>query len=779
MEFDFLPKLPNSNLDDRAFKDLVEECLLRIPRYCPEWTNHNPSDPGITLIELFAWLTDQMQLRFNQVPRRYYVAFLELLGIRLAPPHPAEVNLTFYLSSAQPFPVRIPRDVEVATERTATEEAVVFSTDESLIVGNPRIKHFLTADTPDSPPAGRLRNRFNDTVQEQATDWQSLGEMPLFPEAQLGNCFYLVLDTFATEEAQSIQGNVLELHFQGEAATGTGINPDEPPRVWQAWNGKEWQSILRTELDDHTDGFNFEDIEPQGQEQLREASVILHLPPNLPETDFGTAYRGYWVRCVYQTTREEQPELQRLYSTSPRITGLRIQSIGGTVRASQCIRVQEELIGVSNGKPGQQMQLQMQPVLERQFDQEYLEVRLLGQSVERWQEVKDFGNSLPDSPHYTIDSRTGLVQFGPLIRGPRRLQRNIDERGQYQASFQPIVSALRQADDRRGVLSALPDTVGRDVAFVERQYGKVPPPGAEVYITSYRFGGGKQGNVQAEKLTVLRSALSYISRVTNYEMARGGADADSLEEAVMRVPEWLRTRECAVTPEDFETVVKRLPSKQVARVHCLTNPKYTTPGVVRLLVVPQVNIDEGFDWSRGMHPETHFSLEETATNRNRELRQQINTYLADRRPLGIQVQLQEPEYVGVSVRVQVLLDQTYPNPRDRARAERQATTQLLSAMYQFFNPLVGGTDGNGWRLGRPVYVSDVVALCQKGQGIRHVGAVQLYEIRKQDGDWVLFEAMDSLIEPGAFGLICSWAEGNLSFAPSDKQTPQHEIQFID
>ncbi|MEM7713573.1 MAG: hypothetical protein AAF349_08360, partial [Cyanobacteria bacterium P01_A01_bin.68] len=67
MEFDFLPKLPNSNLDDRTFQDLVDECILRIPRYCPEWTNYNPGDPGITLVELFAWLTDQMLLRFNQI----------------------------------------------------------------------------------------------------------------------------------------------------------------------------------------------------------------------------------------------------------------------------------------------------------------------------------------------------------------------------------------------------------------------------------------------------------------------------------------------------------------------------------------------------------------------------------------------------------------------------------------------------------------------------------------------------------------------------------------
>jgi predicted phage baseplate assembly protein len=101
VDFDFLTKLPKSDLDDRTFKDLVDECLLRIPRYCPEWTNHNPSDPGVTLIELFAWLTDQMLLRFNQVPRRNYVAFLELLGIQLQPPAPAHTALTFYLTRSQ------------------------------------------------------------------------------------------------------------------------------------------------------------------------------------------------------------------------------------------------------------------------------------------------------------------------------------------------------------------------------------------------------------------------------------------------------------------------------------------------------------------------------------------------------------------------------------------------------------------------------------------------------------------------------------------------------
>jgi predicted phage baseplate assembly protein len=120
VEFEFLPQLPKSNLDDRNYKDLIDECLLRIPRYCPEWTNYNPSDPGITLVELFAWLTDQMLFRFNQVPRRNYITFLELLGIRLKAPEPSQTEVTFYLTRPQTAHERlnpIPAGTQIATEQ--------------------------------------------------------------------------------------------------------------------------------------------------------------------------------------------------------------------------------------------------------------------------------------------------------------------------------------------------------------------------------------------------------------------------------------------------------------------------------------------------------------------------------------------------------------------------------------------------------------------------------------------------------------------------------------
>src|SRR5271155_1597082 len=61
------------NLDDRQFADIVAEAKTLIPRYAPEWTNFNESDPGITLVELFAWMTEILTYRLNQVPDLNYI----------------------------------------------------------------------------------------------------------------------------------------------------------------------------------------------------------------------------------------------------------------------------------------------------------------------------------------------------------------------------------------------------------------------------------------------------------------------------------------------------------------------------------------------------------------------------------------------------------------------------------------------------------------------------------------------------------------------------------
>src|SRR5512136_106571 len=107
--------LATPKLDDRKFQDIVSEARSKIPLYCPKWTDYNLSDPGVTVIELFAWMVDMLLYRLNRVPDKNYIKFMELIGVRLEPPKSAVVDVTFRLSAAQPRITTIPAGTEVAT----------------------------------------------------------------------------------------------------------------------------------------------------------------------------------------------------------------------------------------------------------------------------------------------------------------------------------------------------------------------------------------------------------------------------------------------------------------------------------------------------------------------------------------------------------------------------------------------------------------------------------------------------------------------------------------
>lgn len=87
--------VPIPNLDNRTFKQLLEEARKSIPNYTPEWTNHNLADPGITIIELFAWLSEIISYRINLVTEEHCLKYLKLLGIRPRGPAPATADLSF------------------------------------------------------------------------------------------------------------------------------------------------------------------------------------------------------------------------------------------------------------------------------------------------------------------------------------------------------------------------------------------------------------------------------------------------------------------------------------------------------------------------------------------------------------------------------------------------------------------------------------------------------------------------------------------------------------
>jgi hypothetical protein len=124
--------LPSPNLDDRTFEQIRDEAIRLIPQYCPEWTNFNPSDPGVTLLELFSWMTEMVLYRLNRVPEKVYLALLDMIGVRLRPPQPARTFVTFHLVEGCTSGTWVQRGTQVATEPNEDGDAIVFSTEEDL-----------------------------------------------------------------------------------------------------------------------------------------------------------------------------------------------------------------------------------------------------------------------------------------------------------------------------------------------------------------------------------------------------------------------------------------------------------------------------------------------------------------------------------------------------------------------------------------------------------------------------------------------------------------------
>jgi predicted phage baseplate assembly protein len=365
------------NLDDRKFQDLVDEAKRAIPRYTPEWTDHNVHDPGVTMIELFAFMVENLLYRLNRVPDKNYIKFLDLIGVRLQPPKPAIVDVTFRLSAAQPGRVTIPAGTEVATVRTSTEDAVIFTTDRDLEINVPELRYFLV-----SPDNARFEDRTR-LLLEGETRHQLFEDKP-----HEGNAFYLGF-------AEGLLGNTLALKLNCEVS-GIGIDPRHPPLVWEYWSDefRSWQA-LEQEVDG-TKGLN------------QPGTVELYLPYdfNISEVD---GRRACWVRC-----RAVRVKGYPFYSASPRLDKIEDYTIGGTVPASHNALVIGERIGRSNGAPNQVFRLIRTPVLPRRKNETLL-VEPEGGELEEWVEVEDFANSGPDDPHFILDSVAGEIRFGPRL----------------------------------------------------------------------------------------------------------------------------------------------------------------------------------------------------------------------------------------------------------------------------------------------------------------------------------------------------------------------------
>ena len=149
--------LPIPNLDERDYESLMKEALARIPTFTPEWTNFNDSDPGMTLVQLHAWLTETLLYQVNRLPDLAFVNFLNLLGTTPAPARAAATDLTFRFADldqvGDPLTVLVPKGVKVGVDDPNLERPLTFETDETLRGINAAVAAIIAPDpNPDASP---------------------------------------------------------------------------------------------------------------------------------------------------------------------------------------------------------------------------------------------------------------------------------------------------------------------------------------------------------------------------------------------------------------------------------------------------------------------------------------------------------------------------------------------------------------------------------------------------------------------------------------------------
>ena len=577
------------------------------------------SDPGVTLIEAFAWITEQMLYRLNRVPELNYIKFLDLIGVRLFPPTGARAPITFWLSAPQPDTVTIPAGTEVATVRTGTQPPVVFSTTEERPIIASALQNVASMigpnDVRDHGDALAIRSGF------------FCFDSPPKPG-----------DVLLVGLTQAVPACAVTLRFNCRIE-GVGVDPNNPPLVWEAWTGEDWAVC---DLDrDTTGGLN------------RAGDVVVHVPRD--HTAFAiNRVRAGWLRARIVEAQEGQP----VYSASPEILELSAFTIGGTAEAINAELIRNEFVGTGEGVPGQRLELKRTPVVAGEAPL-VLEVNESGDEWTEWMERPNFATSGADDRHFVLDPVRGEIEFGP---------------------------AVRLAD---GGL---------------RGYGAVPPKGANMRVPVYRAGGGAGGNVATRALTVLKASIPYVGRVENRRPGQGGVDGEDIESAKVRGPILLRTRDRAVTAEDFEHIAREA-APEVARVRALTGGDGADPGFVRVLVVPAVPIDD-FRFKFDQLVPAESTLEK------------ITQRLDETRLIGTRILVEPPVYRGITVVARL---------RARSRSDpNRLRDQALDVLYQYFHPVLGGPDGDGWPFGRAVLSGEVFAALQGVRGTEMVEDVRIF-----------------------------------------------------
>ena len=466
-------RLPEIELDDRGFQELVSEARTRIVRRCPEWTEHNVSDPGITLIELFAWMTEMTTYRLNRVPDKIYVRLLELLGVPMSPATPARTRVRFMLAATPEEPITLAAgETEVGTVRTAYEESVVFEVAETRTIEPLRAVRLRRR--PRRRAAQHRRRRRASRARSAPTARRS----PRSPSPATRCTSASTSRSRACSCASPSRPSPRAAPASTRAARRCAGRC--PPASSPAATSSGSPSTV---LEDTTGGFNF-----------GSGDVLLECVGDSERVPFG-GHRLHWLRCRVATPEEAGGAA---YERPPEVFTITGEPVGAILMCQHAEHVDNEVLGESDGTPG--------PVVHRPAP---ADARAVRRRVARGARPADrrlgalgprrrrSTSAAPTTASTSATPAHGTIELGPAVR-------QADGDWRYYGAVPPKGATLRMSRYRTGGGlrgNVLPGTL---------TVLKSGPPG----IASVTNPAGARGGVDPEGLDTvrLRGAMELRSR---------------------------------------------------------------------------------------------------------------------------------------------------------------------------------------------------------------------------------------------------------------------------
>lgn len=731
--------LPLPNLDDRRWADLAEEGQSLIPLYAPGWTDHNIHDPGITLMELLAWIAEMDLYRLNRVPDRHRRKFLALIGVRPEPPRPARTVLRFGLPSGA-SELALPETLEFEGKdpfgqptrfRTLEAITVVSSQLKAVQVKDRAGVHDLTSRWQRGEPLAL----FGDDPRPGAALYLGFSQ-PLPVNVPVG-LFFTVADLQASEaERARIIQEIMSLREacrppdslvncldeshpgSGEDASVVSLSHHSVRTRWEFLDeGGRWQAL------------DSDQVSPPGATPARgpfmgaprgveddtrnftlNGRVLVRLPRAMQPKQIGSAPSFYYLRCRF---------VDGAYDAAPVARSLIPNGVLAEQAVPASLLTWPIAVGASvegAASPGEVVSFELQLNPQREITQ----LRFHDEESDR-PRFRVLAFEPPGTNRGTLSIEAvwvGTATGDPLqaykLRNAPVLPQGfqvVTLEGEQSRSWtlRPDLDASGRAD-AHFVLDASSGVV----AFGDGERGRVPTKDALI-VASFATTRAEEGNLEQGRVNQLadtphnRAVLpdfdtvkDQLTEITNALPAAGGAAAETLTHAAGRALTVVERTERAVTLADYERLARETPGVRVARASARANlhpsfPCFGAPGIITLIVLPHLPADKPMP--------------------SPALLQAVRAFLTRRRVVGTRVEVVGPIYLKVTVRA-------------RVRAHDGVNTlelrqKIITALNRFFHPLEGGPNGDGWPLGRDVYRSEVLQVIDETPGVDHVISLEL------------------------------------------------------